>query len=314
MYSTIYAKTTHWGFVLHKPNYEGVHDALIPQLKTLLVLAVALQVGGVVAVEPLGQVRFLNCDELTESSGVCFSQQRILWTHNDSGDQPRLFAFDPRGKLLAIVEVSGAKAVDWEDICYFQRDGTSYLAVGDVGDNQSTRDQVQIYLVKEPELDAQVTEPRRLQLPVEAVYSINYPSGPVNCEALAYDPVSQEFLLATKELLRSRFFRIDARRIQGNYKVTADLGQSVLFPLVTAADIRHDGQQLILCGYSSAWGLNRDGNRWDNSNGFVVELPRRRLGESICYHSSGNRLYLTSEFSPTPLFDVPVIASAAISP
>ena len=60
----------------------------------------------------------------------------FLWTHNDSGDRPRLYALDLTGKHLGTCDVEGAGAVDWEDMASFQRDGTSYLLIADVGDNQ----------------------------------------------------------------------------------------------------------------------------------------------------------------------------------
>ena len=40
--------------------------------------------------------------EITESSGLAVSkcQANVFWTHNDSGDGPFLYAFDPSGKKL----------------------------------------------------------------------------------------------------------------------------------------------------------------------------------------------------------------------
>lgn len=55
---------------------------------------------------------------LVESSGVAVSHAYagVLWTHNDSGDGPYLYATDlqrtDRGALL----VPGAQAIDWEDM------------------------------------------------------------------------------------------------------------------------------------------------------------------------------------------------------
>ena len=54
----------------------------------------------------------------TELSGLVLSrsQRGVLWTHNDSGDSPRLLAVGLDGRLLADVAVTGAEAFDWEDI------------------------------------------------------------------------------------------------------------------------------------------------------------------------------------------------------
>ena len=91
----------------------------------------------------------LECREITESSGLAEVAGRV-WTHNDSGDTPRFFLFDRNGTHLAIVELDGARAVDWEDLCAFQRDGRQYIAVADAGDNDRRRDHVEIYIAELP--------------------------------------------------------------------------------------------------------------------------------------------------------------------
>jgi len=53
-----------------------------------------------------------------ESSGVAVSHAYpgVLWTHNDSGDGPYLYATDLRGTDRGALLVPGAQAIDWEDI------------------------------------------------------------------------------------------------------------------------------------------------------------------------------------------------------
>src|SRR5207245_3442426 len=55
---------------------------------------------------------------LVESSGVAVSHAYpgVLWTHNDSGDGPYLYATDLRGTDRGALLVPGAQAIDWEDI------------------------------------------------------------------------------------------------------------------------------------------------------------------------------------------------------
>src|SRR4051794_13240359 len=55
---------------------------------------------------------------LVESSGVAVSRAHpnILWTHNDSGDGPFLYATDLHGTDRGAMVVPGANAIDWEDI------------------------------------------------------------------------------------------------------------------------------------------------------------------------------------------------------
>src|SRR3954465_2999932 len=79
---------------------------------------------------------------LIESSGVAVSHAHpgVLWTHNDSGDGPYLYATDLQGTGRGALLVPGAQAIDWEDMALgpcpvaFARHPTCvYLA--DTGDN-----------------------------------------------------------------------------------------------------------------------------------------------------------------------------------
>src|SRR5678815_6027173 len=49
-----------------------------------------------------------------ESSGIAASHfnTNILWTHNDSGGGPFVYAFDRQGKHRGVWRVTGAQAVD----------------------------------------------------------------------------------------------------------------------------------------------------------------------------------------------------------
>lgn len=94
--------------------------------------------------------------ELRESSGLGVSQSYpgVFWTHNDSGDGPRLYAIDDSATLLATVTVEGAMARDWEAMdlgrCPAAAD-RSCLYVADIGDNRSQRESVVIYIIEEPD-------------------------------------------------------------------------------------------------------------------------------------------------------------------
>nr|MDQ3817072.1 hypothetical protein [Acidobacteriota bacterium] len=91
---------------------------------------------------------------ITESSGIVASRRNtgVFWTHNDSGDAPTLYAFDRKGKSMGRWRVSGAEAIDWEDIAAGPgpQPGVPYIYIGDIGDNYSRRDQITVYRVPEP--------------------------------------------------------------------------------------------------------------------------------------------------------------------
>ncbi len=252
--------------------------------------------------------------ELNESSGIA-QLGNHLWSHNDSGDKPRVFAFGMRGDLRAEVAIAGAEAIDWEDMCSFSRDGKHFIAVGDVGDNEAKRKSVSIYVIEvSPGLINE--QPRTfasLSQSAIAILRVTYPDRPVNCEALAYDPLTRSFVLATKETLRCRLFRVDAAILQGEQRVEAELVDTLALPMVTGGDISTDGLRLVLCTYGPGCLIERDagkaGKPWRTSgeNSLkMFELPIRKQGESVCFSSDGKSLYLSSEFTPSPLFCVPL--------
>src|SRR6185503_17529847 len=114
----------------------------------------------------IGQIGMITAKNLAEVSGITPSRSAPggWWVHNDSGDQARLYALDASGKLLGTFNVTGAKNRDWEDIASGPGlDGAPALYIADIGDNESKRDDLVIYRVKEPDLSkgivSGVTEP-----------------------------------------------------------------------------------------------------------------------------------------------------------
>ncbi|MCC6509715.1 MAG: hypothetical protein IT423_11440 [Pirellulaceae bacterium] len=274
---------------------------------------------------------YLNSDKVTESSGLARSRrlERLLWTHNDSGDKPQLFAFDADGRLHATLEVKRADAVDWEDMCSFTHAEKPFLAVADVGDNGHSRKHVTIYGLEEPTVefipvagngdgngDGKATKPARLSAKTEFEIKVTYPHGPINCEAIAYDPWRQQFILASKEQLRSQLFAISFDAQGGKQEVRAQLIGSFPVPTVTGASISDDGHLLALGTYGPSCLLRRTSAKtpgsstpWQSANGDELELlpaPLRGQGESICFNKDATKLLMTSEGRPMPLLVSPI--------
>lgn len=251
-----------------------------------------------------GQV-FLADKKLNESSGICVAEDgATIWSHNDSGDEPRLFAFTPAGDLVGRFKVKGAKASDWEDMCSFCSKDKHYFAIGDIGDNNAKRKSLEIYVVKQPKKK----QLKKKELDVACRFKVDFPDGPVNCEGLAYDARNQTLVLFTKELLRCRLFSIDASDLSTDRAITASLDATIMIPVVTGADISVDGEKLALVTYGPGAVIRRKEDKWDSSEEglTLIDLPPRRQGESVCFDLSGENLLLTSEHTPTPLYSIPV--------
>lgn len=276
---------------------------------------------------------------IDESSGLAASRSfpGCWWTHNDSGDRARLFlleklpATDPaassagalppanteplrsleaeRGLLRArAVEIPGAEAEDWEDMCSARIDGQNVLWIGDIGDNGSRREHVVIYRVEEPSPSQEPGATSDLRLKLARQWRVRYEDGPRDCEGLAFDPVRKEMLLVAKTRLPfAGVYRIAAEDLQNPQRSEAIVAMrigTVPIPMVTAIDIRDDGLQLAVCTYfNRCLYQRRPEESWQEAlqrAPQVSKLPPLKQIEAIAYDLQG-RLWVTSERAPMPL-------------
>ena len=93
---------------------------------------------------------------LTESSAAAASrgQPGVIWTLNDSGNSPWVYAVDTAGRALGTFRVMGASNFDWETLTISPCPAGSCLIIGDTGDNPELRPSVTLYRVPEPKIAA----------------------------------------------------------------------------------------------------------------------------------------------------------------
>ena len=260
--------------------------------------------------EPARRLCELAEPAIHESSGLAVSRQHTgrFWTHNDSGDSARLFAFDAQGRHLGVLHLVGVPAHDWEDMGSFQVKGRGYLFVGDVGDNSLSRSRYQLHIFAEPE---QPQGQNHLRQTLDFVYE----DGPHNCEALAIDLARREFLLVEKRFAsRSNVYRLPWNSTATDNPLVARRIGSISVPLATSMDISPDGLRAVVATYGAAYSFGREPQEsWQAAlkrSGRLIELPARAQGETICYGEDGVSLYLTSEKRPCPLFLLPAQTTA----
>jgi hypothetical protein len=197
----------------------------------------------------------LRAADATEISGLVVSptQPGALWAHNDSGDRARIFALRSDGSSLASLDVPGAAATDWEDIAVGPGGD---LLLGDIGDNGSVRESIDIYRVPEPHLadgPSATAGAARLRL--------TYPDGAHDAETLLADPHTGEIVIVTKRLDgRSGVYvgQAPARDAPGEavlrHAVDLRLG---LAGLATAGDVSGDGHTVAIRTYTALYALTR---------------------------------------------------------
>lgn len=263
----------------------------------------------------------LENQSINESSGIAASKRNatLFWTHNDSGDGPFIYSFDRRGKHRGVWRVTGAAALDWEDMAVGPgpKRGQSYIYIGDIGDNSETRDEIIVYRVAEPIINSKdsssTKESPRVTDTAEAI-RLKYPDGKHNAETLLVHPLTGDLYIVTKV----------SGAPAGVYKLRAPLpksGASTLtyvgaarfenkyIGLITGGDISPDGRRVILCDYLGACELvsaNTRGVAFDaiwKEPMMSISLGTRRQGEAVCYRADGSALLATSEGLPCPLIE-----------
>ena len=92
---------------------------------------------------------------LEEVSGMVVSQRypNRLYVHTDSGGEAAVYVLDTLGNELGKLALSGLNNRDWEDIAVGPGpNGSSYIYVAEIGDNEAKHEETSLYRFAEPEL------------------------------------------------------------------------------------------------------------------------------------------------------------------
>ena len=271
-------------------------------------LAVALAAGAVLCVAAAASAQEVEGAEVAvrledqrifESSGLALSRrhQAVLWTHNDSGGEPALYAVGSDGRTLATLTLAGAEARDWEAMAAGRDDrGRPALFVGDIGDNNGVWPEVAVYRVAEP------AELRDATVPA-ARYRLRYADGPHDAEALLVDPRSNRLYVATKEVAGGGLYRAPARLRTGQVNVLRRVAR--VPPVITDGAWLPDGRAFVLRDYQGAYVYATPGKRVG-----AFELPLQQQGESLTAAADGRSVLAGSEGVASEVWRVPLPASA----
>lgn len=267
----------------------------------------------------------LKYDKIDESSGLAASRSQpgIFFTHNDSGDKPKLYAFNLKGHLAGIFDITVAKSKDWESMSSLRIDGKPHLLIADVGDNDHKRNNVELYLIEEPKV------PEKLLMGTIRVRKVwqtyfTYEDGKHNCEAVAVDNERGEVLLISKvygfncavytlptSILNSpESAKLENKNRKDSQKHVhiAKRIANIQATVVTAADISEDGRKLIIGTYVGGYLYTRNKDEsWADAlkrPPVTFPLPLRKQGETIAWDVPAKAIYLTSEKKPTPLWEM----------
>jgi hypothetical protein len=241
----------------------------------------------------------LQDPRIHESSGLALSRrhQGVLWTHNDSGDAPRLYAVGAEGRTVATLTLAGVDARDWEALAAGRDDrGRPALFVGDIGDNNGVWPDVSVYRVPEPA--------RLLDVTVPAVrYRLRYPDGSHDAEALLVDPRSNRVYVATKDVAGGGLYRAPAPLRPDRVNTLRRVAR--VPPVITDGAFTPNGRGLVLRDYQAAYVYRTPGRRAGS-----FELPLQFQGESLTFTADGRSVLAGSEGPESEVWRVPIPTTA----
>ena len=239
------------------------------------------------------KISFIEDRRLEEASGLESSETNpgMLWSHNDSGDEARIFLVDTSGVIVLEVKLAGIESFDWEDMTL----GNGFIYIADIGDNEAVRKEVYIHRIAEPVFDGADT----LTVPKEqvATMTIQYEEGPRDAETLLFDPVNEQLLIVTKREANCLVYGFPFQDSTGPIR----LKSAGTLPLTkfTAGDIHTNGE-ILLKNYEAVF-------YWETGEEpaihRILEGPAYRIpyavepqGEAICW-SPGGSFFTLSEFN-----------------
>lgn len=260
------------------------------------------------AVEPVGHLADADLDEL---SGLVARAAGGFWGVEDSGNAPRLYAIGPAGEATGVVRLLGADNLDWEDVSAWTRaDGTRFVIVPDVGDNDSRRYDVNVYAVRESDLEAALPFGRAN---VAMRWDVSYERGPADVEAVAVTSDGRILFLTKRQEppvlhVASLADRRLATRILGPIAIppptdderrASDYGSHRSWP--TAMDVGPDGA-LYVQTYGDLYVVPVVGDGWDLDHPRRVDTPDTEQTEAGAARDGA--WWLSSEGQGAPLYRI----------
>jgi hypothetical protein len=243
--------------------------------------------------------------DMNEISGIVTGRlnPHIIWSHNDSGDDSRIFATRKNGDFLGTIILEGADNRDWEDIAIGPGpiEGDNYIYVAEIGDNNARYPIKRIYRFSEPSVQSFSGDDNTLVLSEDEfdVITFVYPEDiKTDAETLLVDPLTKNIFIVTKREYPVTVYKLAFPQNTNDTLVASKYG-NIPFMLAVGGDFSPDGSKLLIKTYEVIYLWERDGNEspadmWMRE---PVQVPYERepQGEAIGFNADGTGFYTISE-------------------
>lgn len=242
---------------------------------------------------------------LREASGLASSpiNPHVLWTHNDSGGDPLLFALRDDGTALGRLTLEAVPSGDWEDIASGPCPNLTAACLW-VEDHSSHR----VYAVVEPAVDSTTPFEQASTADLWWFDTIYPDGGGPDVEALLVEPDGSRFYLFEKT--QDDRARIFMGEVPLSRNATIDLVEvgSVTSPGpigvardITGGDLHPSRQRLVLRTYLGFFEYRLAPGDFpgdlDSATRLDVMIPLslEPSGEAVTYDQNGDGLWTISE-------------------
>lgn len=241
--------------------------------------------------------------EVHETSGLIRIGD-LLWTHNDSGGEPVLYALDTSAfRVVRRVRIANATNRDWEDIA---ADG-AFVYVGDFGNNKGDCRDLKIYFfpidkLRDSTVDEVVADTIRFTFSDQTDFTPRKQNHGFDCEAMFASDDNLYLLSKRWNDGKTTFYRLPKQA--GTYEAEK-IGAFFCDGLVTGADYDRENHRLVLIGYrNKVWepfmyviySFGSDSSEW---HGRRIAMPNHTSiqTEGITF-ADADHVFISAESSP----------------
>ena len=250
------------------------------------------------------QLKALLPTEVSETSGLFFHNGR-LWTHNDSGGKPILYALDTTTfEVVQRITLAQVKNKDWEEVC---TDGESVF-VGDFGNNKGSRKNLRIFTFPLSALPAEgdtiiQVDSILFRFADQTNFEKRKHEHDYDCEAMFATDSCLYLLSKGWATGTTRLYRLPKTPGKHVAEVVNSFDSQ---GLITGADYDRKSRTLVVVGYvKNIWkpfmyiifDFDEHGEKLSNHRFEMSQLAGGQT-EGICFFDDG-QCYVSAETSPT---------------
>lgn len=202
-----------------------------------------------------------------------FNINGYIWTLLDSGNPNSLYLLSTNGKNVKEFKVPGSINHDWEAMASGPgpADGTNYLYIGEIGNNNPPMTSTNIiYRIPEiSDISGSFSQDKLEKI------TFSYPDGARDAETLLLDPVTKDLFIISKELDKANIYRLAYPQSTSETISAEKIGTIPSVVFTTDGNISYDGNEILIRNYTSVFYWQR--KTGETIGQTLLQAPKKTL-------------------------------------